>query len=206
VLAGTVSLSVLGLAGCGGSPTGPSPLCRTYATAVTLNGGPGTCAFDGRTYVCRFGTSSRSWTYASTRDFVREARTPNRVLAQARHYSGGGSMLISYSSHSTIYSYDAQGRLTERRRTSESYLGSCVLDATVYDRWDGVGRPLSGEMVAGSERTPLTIDYDDAARTAEASNGELSVRDGNGNLVREVEFAGYPPKDYVVTATAEVCE
>jgi hypothetical protein len=55
-------------------------------------------------------------------------------------------------------------------------------------------------------RTSVSIDYDDGSRTVEASNGELTVRDENGNVVREVEYAGHPPKAYVVTSSAEVCE
>jgi len=199
-------LAAFSAGACGGSPTGPSHHCRTYATALTLNGGPGTCEFDGRTYACRFGMDSRSWTYASTRDFIREARTPNRIQAQSRSYSGGGPMLVSHSSHTTSFSYDDRGRLRERRRVAGSYFVSWVLDTTVYDQWDGVGRPTAGVITAGGGETPVSIDYDDASRTAEASNGELTVRDEDGNIVREVEFAGYPVKVYVVTATAEVCE
>ena len=194
------------LPGCGGSLTGPSQRCRTYATGLTLNGNPGTCGFDGRTYACRFGMDSRSWSYASTLDFIREARTPNRILARGRSYSGGGPMLVSHSSHATSYAYDEQGRLRERRRTSASYFGECLLDTTRYDHWDGLGRPLEGEITTGAGTKPLSIDYDDASLTAAASNGELTVRDEHRNVVREVEYEGYPMKVYVVTATAEVCE
>jgi hypothetical protein len=115
-------------------------------------------------------------------------------------------MLISSSSHVTLYSYDDQGRLQARRRVADSYFGSCVLDTTRYDRWDGLGRPTGGEITAGGSTTPLSIDYDDASLAVESSNGELTVRDGDRNIVREVEYAGYPVKVYVVTATAEVCE
>ena len=194
------------LPGCGESPTGPSRHCRTYATSLTLNGNPGTCRFSGTTYECRFGLESRSWSYASARDFIREARTPNRILAQARGYSGGGPMLWSSSSHATTFSYDDQGRLRERRRTSASYFGDCVLDTTRYDRWDGLGRPLGGEITTGGGTEPISIDYDDASLTAESSNGELTTRDENRNIVREIEFSGYRMKVYVATATAEVCE
>jgi hypothetical protein len=194
------------LPGCGGSPTGPSSHCRTYATGLTLNGGVGTCQFDGTTYSCRFGGDTRSWSYGSASDFIREARTPNRILARSCSYSGGGPMLISFSSHRTLYSYDGLGRLRERQRIANNYVGSCVLDTTRYDRWDGLGRPIKGEITTAGGTEPLSIDYDDASLTAEASNGELTVRDEHRNIVREVEYAGYPMKVYGVTATAEVCE
>jgi len=52
----------------------------------------------------------------------------------------------------------------------------------------------------------MTVGYDDAARRAVASNGELQVRDADGNVIEEIEFAGSPAHIIVIQERAEVCE
>jgi YD repeat-containing protein len=194
------------LSGCGGSPAGPRRSCRTYATGLTRNGTAGTCRFDGRTYGCHFGLDERTWEYAGVSDFVEEARTPNRLLARRRRSSGGGPMLISSGGHETSYTYDGARRFLRRERRGWNSFGTWDIDSTTYDAWDGLGRPIAGEIVTAGGSAPLSVEYDDTSLTATASNGELAVRDDHRNIVREVEFGGSPAQVYVVTATAEVCE
>ena len=192
--------------GCGGSPTGPSRDCRTYATGLVSNGAAGTCRFDGRTYSCRFGLDERTWEYAGVSDFVEEARTPNRILARGRRSSGGGPMLISSGGHETSYVHDTARRLVKRVRRGWNSFGTWDIDTTTYDGWDGLGRPITGEITTARGSEPLFVEYDDTSLAAMVSNGELTVQDDHRNIVREVEFGGGPARIDVVTATAEVCE
>lgn len=194
------------LPGCGGSPTEPSRSCRTYATGLISNGAAGTCRFDGRTYSCRFGLDERTWEYAGVSDFVQEARTPNRILAHSRRSSGGGPMLISSGGHETSYVNDATRRLVKRVRKGWNSFGTWDIDTTTYDGWDGLGRPITGEITTAKGSEPLSVDYDDTSLAAMVSNGELTVQDDHRNIVREVEFGGGPARIDVVTGAAEVCE
>jgi hypothetical protein len=56
---------------------------------------------------CYGGSAHRSWEYASLSDFIAEAELPNLVLVRQRTWSGGGPMLISYSSHTTVNTFEA---------------------------------------------------------------------------------------------------
>jgi hypothetical protein len=194
------------LAGCGSSPAAPSRPCRSYPVRYTEDGAARNCELSpGRvTLDCYGGGTHRSWQYASLSDFIAEAERPNLVLVRQRTWSGGGPMLISYSSHTTVNTYEGP-RLMTRVRTASNAFGGFTIDSVRYDRWDRFGRPTSGLITRGDTTEGLTVRYDDAAGTVTVSNGEFTVRDRNGNVVEEAEFSGFPHV-YVNQELAEVCE
>jgi YD repeat-containing protein len=137
-------------------------------------------------------------------------------LFAARRDISGGTLLISTYGWTTIYTYDAGGRLSGRGRHRYNAFSSWLVDTITYTGWDRSNRPIAGELtVPEGDPTvpmptlitmPLSITYDDAARVMQASNGEFVMRDKDGNIVKEVEFSGDPATDYVVTASATVCQ
>ena len=195
---------LLALGACGSSPTAPSRPCRRYPVRYTEDGAATTCELGGLTLTCRASRGSTSWQYASLSDFIAEAQVPNLVLARERNWSGGGPMLISYGSHATLNTYEGL-RLVTRVRTASNAFGSFAIDRAEYDHWDRLGRPTAGRITTGDTTEPLTLRYDDAARRVEASNGEYTVRDANGNVVEEAEFYG-APHVFIIQELAEVCQ
>jgi hypothetical protein len=204
--------------------------CRRYATAVIVNGIPGTCSWDGKVYRCNAGGFLREWSYRNLGDFILESNTPNRLLAASRQTSGG-SLLVSSGSWTTIYTYDALGRLIGRARRGFNSFNSWLIDTTTYAEWDRFNRPIAGQVSLTDGNTmPLSLSYadadaddaergsggqkdreedeadDDAVSVVQASNGELVARDKKGNIVKEVEFSNGTATNYVVTRTAKVCE
>jgi hypothetical protein len=197
---------LLALAACHSSPSEPSRRCRSYPVRYTEDGAARNCELSlGRvTLDCYGGGTHRSWQYASLSDFIAEAELSNLVLVRQRTWSGGGPMLISYSSHTTVNTYEGL-RLMTRVRTASNAFGGWTIDSVRYDRWDRFGRPTAGLITRGETTEALTVRYDDAAGTVELSNGEFTVRDKNGNVVEEAEFTGLPHV-YGIQELAEVCE
>jgi hypothetical protein len=197
---------LLALTACGSSPAAPSRRCRRYPLHYTENGVPGNCEFaPGRaTLDCYAGSTHGSWQYASLSDFVSEAQVPNLVLVQQRTWSGGGPMLISYGSHTTVNTYEGP-RLLTRVRTASNAFASWTIDSVRYDHWDRFGRPTAGLITRGETTDTLTLHYDDGAGTVHLSNGEFTLRDKNGNVAQEAEFGG-SPHVFVIQELAEVCE
>jgi len=197
---------LLALAACHSSPSAPSRRCRRYPVRYTEDGVAASCEFaPGRlTLDCFGGGTHSSWQYASLSDFIAEAELPNLVLVRQRTWSGGGPMLISYGSHTTVNAYEGL-RLLTRVRTGSNAFGSWTIDSVRYDHWDRFGRPTAGQITRGEATEALTLRYDDAAGMVELSNGELTVRDKNGNVVEEAEFGG-SPHVFVIQELAEVCE
>jgi YD repeat-containing protein len=188
------------------SPAAASKTCRRYATAFTLDGAVNSCALDGLVYRCSGSSFTREWSYPSLDAFIQEAVVPNRILAVGRQTSGG-VMLVSSGGWTTTYTYDGAGRLVGRERRGFNSFGRWSIDTTTYTSWDALSRPVSGEATLGDGTTmTLSLTYDDAARTVRVSNGELVTRDSDGNVVREVEFAGADVSQYGVTSTAQICE
>lgn len=149
----------------------------------------------------------QDWWYASDVDFVLEAQVPNRILVQSRSFSTLG-MVVTSSTVSTGYRYDASARLVERHRRRSDVGGEHELDVTEYTSWDAVGRPTSGTVSAPSGTGPITIRYEDGARTMAASNGESVTLDANGNVIREVVVFGFGTPgvlDRTIQTTAEIC-
>jgi hypothetical protein len=197
---------LLALAACGSSPAAPSRPCRRYPVRYTEDGVAANCEFaSGRlTLDCYGSRAHRSWQYASLSDFIAEAQLPNLVLVRQRTWSGGGPMLISYSSHATVNTYEG-ARVLTRVRTASNAVASFTIDSVRYDHWDRFDRPTAGLITRGETTEALTLHYDDAAGKVELSNGEFTVRDKNGNVVEEAEFGG-SPHVFVILELAEVCQ
>jgi len=200
------TLLLLALAACASSPSAPSRRCRSYPVRYTEDGAARSCELSpGRvTLDCYGGGTHRSWQYASLSDFIAEAELPNLVLVRQRTWSGGGPMLISYSSHTTVNTYEGL-RLMTRVRTATNAFASWTIDSVRYDHWDRFGRPTAGMITSGDVTEPLTLHYDDGAGTVELSNGERTMRDKNGNVAEETEFGG-SPHVFAYQELAEVCE
>jgi YD repeat-containing protein len=195
---------------CGGSSNiEGTKVCRRYPTAFVESGRPYACTLDVRILRCNdsSGLVVQDWWYASSSDFVLEAQSPNRVRAQSRSFSTLG-MLVSSSTVSTDYAYDGSGRLVQRRRRRSDVTGARELDLTDYTSWDALGRPIAGTVSGPNGAGPITIRYDDAARRMDASNGESTTVDANGNVVREVVVYGFGSpgeRDRTIQTTAEIC-
>lgn len=206
----------------------PSRKCRRYATAVIVNGVPGTCTWDGRVYRCNAGGFLREWSYRNVGDFILETNTPNQLFVAGRQTSGG-SLLVSSGSWTTTYTYDGVGRLIGRARRGFNSFKSWRIDTTTYSVWDRYNRPIAGEVtVTDGSIVPLSLTYadghdaergsgpqegqkedwedDDAAHVVRASNGEFVARDKDGNIIKEVEFPDGAAVNYVVTRTDKVCQ
>ena len=207
--------AAFGGAGCStGTPsvtaTAPIPACRRYATDLDENGLRVTCAFTRNALLCRGGTHS-SWFYRSLDDFVGETQAPNRILAESAKSTGVNAMPSAYAETIVDYEYDRAQRVLVRRRRWIDSPRFAALDETHYTLWDHRGRPLRGRILAGGASQPVAIAYDDARGTAASSNGEVVIRDGDGNRVLEIEVFGLGSasfsrvRRYDVIATAEVC-
>ena len=195
--------------GCGSSGIEGTKVCRRYPTAFTESGLSYTCTLDGRILSCRDGSRFvlQDWTYVNSADFVAEAQVPNLIRAQSRSLQTLG-MVVTSSVVSTEYQYDASARLLERRRRRSDVTGARELDTTRYSAWDSLGRPTAGTVSGPNGAGPITIGYDDAARRMDASNGESTTVDANGNVVREVVVYGFAAAgaiDRTITTTAEIC-
>ena len=203
------ALLLMALTACGSSPAtpaAPSRRCRRYPVRYTEDGAAGNCEFNGVAFNCYAAGAHSSWEYASLSDFITEAELPNLVLARQRTWSGGGPMLISSSSRTTVNTYEGLRLLTRVRTGSNAFTrGSWVIDSVQYDHWDHFGRPTAGLITRGETAEALTLRYDDGAGRVELSNGEFTVRDKNGNVVEEAEFGG-SPHVFVYQELAEVCE
>jgi hypothetical protein len=194
---------------CGSSNIEGTKVCRRYPTAFVESGRPYTCSLDVRTLRCNDASRFvvQDWVYASAADFVLEAQVPNRIRAESRSFSTLG-MVVTSSEVSTEYRYDTSTRLVERRRRRSDIGGARDLDATEYTSWDALGRPTAGTVSGPNGAGPITIRYDDAARRMDASNGESTTVDANGNVVREAVVYGLGAPgviDRAIGTTAEIC-
>jgi hypothetical protein len=205
-------LLLLSMEGCDSSPTDESGDCRRYMTSMSENGVTFACGFERDTATLRCSNGAfleRTWEYADVDDFITEVSAPNRILARTRTSSGGA--LGSFASTVTEYRYDDGGRLLERVRVGASPVGSETLDTVRYTAWDALGRPTAGSVPgpAGSEN--LTLRYDDPSRQMEASSGESSQQDANGNPLREIFVFGAGSSEarferaYQILAVGEIC-
>jgi len=195
--------------GCGSSQIEGTKVCRRYPTAFTESGLSYTCTLDIRTLTCR--DSSRfivqDWTYVGSTDFVLEAQVPNQIRAQSRSFQTLG-MVVTSSVVSTEYQYDTSGRLVQRHRRRSDIGGARDLGVTEYTSWDALGRPTAGTVSAPTGAGSITIRYDDATRTMNASNGESTTVDANGNVIREVVVSGFGEPGIIertIQTTAEIC-
>jgi hypothetical protein len=212
------------LMACGGSPTGSSLVpaaanapqkCRRYATELsstfTLGGATVTetqsCVFDKAAHAllctatgdgfCASRTETKM--YPSVADFVEEADAVGRRREAIVESTACGS------TRTQTLTYDAQKRLVRWDVNVPQ-----PVSETTYTGWDAQGRPTSGSVVSAGIDQPLTIAYDDAARTMRTEGRGFSWLlgyDGIGDVVNEVWVQGdfSYTTSFTVAATAEVC-
>ncbi len=219
------------------SPTPPTPspapvpspqICRTYATAWKATSTFGsaqsvTAAFDPTTHVYTESVAGtalklRQTTYQSVADFVDEPGVVGRVLyAQSATCPGTAGCSGSLGEIETP-AYDAS-----RRRIGALHgVSGVTLFADTFTQWDLSGRPISGNRTQpGVCNVPMTIAYDDAARTmTESALGSGSLLcgvastlsavtyDADGNVLSESASAGGTTTtvDHAISATTKVCK
>ena len=203
---------VLGSSGCSHGPTTPESTCRKWPLRYSSAGATFTCDPSPALPRCSAFPINRrvTWSYRSQSDFVHEADVPNRVLALERSTQGCGTFVTSGCSTDAVkYDYDAQGRVVRRERSWSQSLGAGgTLEVATYTAWDRRGRPTQGRIEANGASEPLSIVYDDARRSAQASNGEVVEQDPYGNVIREVRLQDGTPVEtlYSIESFQDVCE
>jgi hypothetical protein len=207
-----LALLAVAIPGCSHSPTGPTSACRKWPLRYSSGGATFTCDPSPALPSCSgFPVNLRvTWSYRSQSDFVHEADVPNRVLALDKTTQGCGTFVTSGCSTSTVkYEYDSEARVVRRERSWSQSLGAGgTLDVATFTAWDRRGRPTQGRIEASGDSSPLTVAYDDARRTAQASNGELVEQDPYGNVIREVRLQNGSPVEvlYAIESFQDVCE
>ena len=173
LLVGTLTICCVG---CGTESTEPNaetdpkvveqkPNCRRFTASAKLSGdlaGTATASFDTKTNVYSLmikspeGEMVANQHYASLADFVAEAKAFGRTLITKDVEEEGGKQ------RTTTFTYDAKQRLTQKTRAEEKESRTAVFTA-----WDDKGRPTAGTKSAdyGCKGAPITIIYDDVART-----------------------------------------
>jgi len=119
-----------------------------FPVRYTEDGIAGSCEIaPGRlTLDCFGGGTHSSWQYASLSDFIAEPELPNLVLVRQRTWSGGGPMLISYGSHTTVNA-DEGLRLLTRVRTWSRGSGT-------HSRLDELGCGAGSEALGARAASP----------------------------------------------------
>jgi hypothetical protein len=207
-----LALLVIATPDCSDGPTAPSRACRKWPLRYSSGGATFTCDPSPTLPRCSaFPVNLEvTWSYRSQSDFVHEADVPNRVLALEKASQGCGTFVTTGCSTNLVkYEYDAQGRVVRRERSWSHSLGAGgTLDVATFTAWDRRGRPTQGRIEANGEASPLSIVYDDARRTAQASNGELVEQDPYGNVIREVRLQDGSPVEtlYSIESFQDVCE
>ena len=98
-------------------------------------------------------------TYGSVADFVDDQKPIGKTRIQKLETTTGDCS-SGQESFEQSYSYDSQQRLT--RISTVSSAGSSI---AAYSAWDTSGRPTSGTESPPACVSPVTITYNDAART-----------------------------------------
>jgi hypothetical protein len=209
----------------------PAPFpqnCRTYATqwvATSDFGQPVTnsasfSATDATlTQTSPAGTSQvvRRTVYQSVADFIDEPTVVGRVLFLRTESCANDTCTGGLADVQTP-TYDSQ-----RRRTGQTLsLNGVPLLVEAYSAWDSRGRPTAGTRTQSGCVAPLSLTYDDVARTAAVApsgigSGTLclgayfsSVQsyDADGNPITDTGSAGgtSTTTTSAITATARLCK
>jgi hypothetical protein len=204
---------ILAIAACSNDgPATPTRACRRWPLRYSTGGATFTCDPSPSLPSCSaFPINIKvTWEYRSQADFVHEADVPNRVLALRQSTVGCGTFAVTGCRQEDVrYEYDSQGRLARRVRTwSHTLGGGGTFDEVTYSGWDRRGRPTQGQKQAEGQVSPLRIDYDDAQRTARASDGEVVQQDVFGNALSEVVVRGGSTSEtiYSIQSYQDVCE
>ena len=145
--------------------------------------------------------------YASVADFVDEVRViPPLTRATATTSTTTNAMCPAdaFAPIGTVtHSYDSQGRLIR----SVFSTGSQTLN---FSAWDSSGRPTTGTFSTLAVTAPLSIDYDNVARTRAFRTTGLVVEttfDVDGNPVRQATTSGLVVSTMTIAnaATERVC-
>ncbi len=224
-----VALAVVCIAhlACEGDKPGPDPSgftadCRTmaatsttvqtFATGVTVSASTN-CAFEAATnnITCQGdfvdsvggpGTSTQTTRFASRGDIVDEAATNpplSRSLGTTTVLSSGGVTFTIVATHT----YDAQRRLVRTVIDNPPPLGQ---ETYAYTAWDNSGRPTAASSTSGVGTLPLSITYDDAARSVtrnSALNSCTLTHDANGIMLRESCTGTTPSTTEITTLTTQ---
>jgi hypothetical protein len=210
-------------------PPGATQQCRTFATAWTSTytfaqptSSSATFSESDRLYreYSPAGSSQlvRRVTYATVADFIDEAATFGRFLSRQtemcaeRNHCIGGLVVVETPT------YDSR-----RRRSGLTLrLNGLPLFTDAYDQWDEHGRPLAGTRSEVQCATPVSLTYDDAARTLAiapvAPGGGLlciglgfasrQTFDADGNVISETSVAGGTSTsvNHTITSTSQICK
>ncbi len=90
---------------------------------------------------------------------------------------GGGASVWTYESDGTQVHRDPDGEVTKQ----------VLADGTVYDKFDGDGRPLHGTIPAGDGRPPQTVSIGygaDGSSTWSYGDGTTVTHNGQGDVTR----------------------
>lgn len=244
-------VAMLGSTACGGdssSPTAPSSAsqtCRVYATSsrtvqtaelgserVDLWQMTSTCRWNADRLTCaqqysQFrgdcegarGDATYTATYGTAADFVDEvsALPPAPTATSIAVASAAGSCPSPFEAR---HQYDATGRLV--RISSGSSTNFAANSTKTFTAWDSRGRPTEGAFANFGVTGPITLRYDDAARSVtevasyDSGNWIVTIttaHDANGVVVREVLSDAIPGEarpTYTTTttvlATDRVCK
>lgn len=207
--AAPIALACVVTLACEGDTPGPDPsdftaACRTMAATSTwvqtfadgqVISGSNACTHDAATndVVCQgahvdsvfgAGTITQTTRFASRGDIVDEAATNpplSRSLGTTTVTSSGGVSLTTVATQS----YDAQRRLVSTTIDNPAPLGQQTL---AYTAWDSAGRPTTGTFSSIAGAFPVSITYNNTARTVTRNTG-LNIctvtHDTNGIMVRE---------------------
>ncbi len=183
---------------CGSDVPTASGTCRRYPSALLRPSGRHfPCTLSGGTLLeCRDGFDYWKWSYPSAVAFVEEAAHVGRFrMSSVERYVYG---FWSGGWESWEWTYDSSGRAIrriERVGPNNVTVRPFVSSAAEFTAWDSRGRPTQGTVNAA----PLTIEYDEDARTTTWSTGEATVQDRDGNFL---SWGGY---ELTVAGTREFC-
>lgn len=220
------------------NPGSPAGSCRSYASRYSyVTSAPGslanttaTCTFNAaaRTLTCTFAQTNNTSTctidflwrdaYNSAADFVNESKVVGKFLLTSRAQewvttpTSCGPPSVPGN---TTYTYDANQRQLQQAAVNMTGAGSSA--TYVYSAWDAQGRPTAGTLtVQGGLNFPVTVAYDDSARTITISAGpggaanavNVITLDADGNLVRVTgQTSGFVSDSvYTITARQTVCQ
>jgi YD repeat-containing protein len=184
------------------------------------------CSFDtnARTLTCDFSQASNltactvdfRWrdTYNSVEDFVNEPTIVGKFLLTSRVAEPAPTSTSCQGgaiTGTTTYTYDSERRLTRSVAVNPTGQGSPTV-TYAYTAWDSQGRPTTGTVsIAGGPAFPVSVGYDDGARTVTINAASASVTtityDTDGNVVRfRGESSGFVTESvYNITSRAPIC-